>query len=202
MGNCSSQGECCSIPPPRVETDDNGVQTRVNLMYEPQTCCGTSMGLSKEDVEMVPEQLRVKGLADVEWRTWTGPLKLGAVQRLRSGVCTDIEMCFSAVLMPWLMFELCADNRNSVMAWDEALRKWQKDFNEVALEKHGIFVKTQSICIITNKRKSSSRHKFRWLEFALTPDEIEKLRAEPHLTGDIRTGCCGEVNETECCMHP
>ena len=91
--------------------------------------------------------------------------------------------------------------------WDKAFRAWQDDFNNQILQNCGIFVKTQSRCdavyISEQGRTRKERHIERWLAFALTPEEVAKLKAEPHEVGDIEDcKCCGGSDEHELCMHP
>ncbi len=92
--------------------------------------------------------------------------------------------------------------------WSAAFREWQDQFNRQILENCGIFVKTQSRCdaVYVSDQKGGTRkerHIEQWLAFALTPEEVAKLKNEPHVVGDIQDcGCCGGANESELCMHP
>ena len=71
------------------------------------------------------------------------------------------------------------------------------------LEPKGAFCKTQSLCWVTHGPKGEKqRHFERWLAVAVSQEGIQQLKSEPHLFGDIESGCCGGVNEHDCCIHP
>ncbi len=64
-----------------------------------------------------------------------------------------------------------------------------------------MFINTKSHCIAVYTDKGKQRHFHRWIAIALTPDESEKLKSEPFLSGDIEDAtCCGGVNERDLCM--
>ncbi len=89
------------------------------------------------------------------------------------------------------------------MAWNAKLVEWQNRFNEKELKSLGMYIKTQSRCDVHYDDKGKHRSIECWLAFALTPEESEKLKNEPHLFGDTENAtCCNGVNEEECCMHP
>lgn len=87
-------------------------------------------------------------------------------------------------------------------AWDDDMRFWQEQLNRVELEKINHYVKTQSRCDVSYDSNGKHRYIERWIAFALNAEESAKLKAEPHLAGEVESGCCGGPNEREYCMHP
>ncbi len=173
---------------------------RVNLLYEPKGCCSNSgSGLADEP----PEVLFINGFRRDSFEEWIGRLK--AIRKIRRTCLYDF-CCFNFLLfVPCFCTCFCALGRKGIAKWDAALREWQDGFNRQILEECGMFVKTQSKCDATYVNDADGRKKIRstkrWLAFALTPEDVAKLKREPHLMGDIDENSCG-INENELCMHP
>lgn len=91
----------------------------------------------------------------------------------------------------------------SVKVWNCRLLAWQNEFNKV-LEPLGIFCKSRSEHLIEGQESFIAPRIARWIAFALSPEEIESLKVEPHLSGICETGCvlCCEDDESHYCMHP
>ncbi len=67
-----------------------------------------------------------------------------------------------------------------------------------------MFVKTRSVCVTETLQKGQARYIKHWLAFAIGPEEIAKLKSEPHVEGDVATGVspCGSLpDESQLCMH-
>jgi len=127
------------------------------------------------------------------------------VNCLQSGWCCDLMNCFVMVLFPCCCFAPLYCNRveKFVRDWDKALRNRQDRFNELILERIGVFVKTQSFCFITRGEDGQEKRNYsRWLAFSLIPTDIEALKKEPHLTGYTTDGTCCSLDERDMCMHP
>lgn len=123
---------------------------------------------------------------------------------LRSTMCKDI--CCVLCVWAWLPCfwpHCCRKRAAEVVEWNKELVEWQLAFNRQVLEPKGHFVKTQSHCDVTYDKNGKHRYIERWISFALNPEESERLRNEPHITGDIEdTTCCKGYDEKELCLHP
>ena len=204
---CCEQGGCFSQAPKRVIKNPDGTTLRVNVLYTPVGCFDIHPGLSDEDIKQVPEQLAMKGLERSMWNHWV-TRELMKVQELREPPGPAILcciFCFPCVLMslPCIGGSLAKKNNDMLRKWDDAMRKWLCDLNSQVLEPYGIWAKTQSHCHLVHKRDGKKEKRTeRWIAFAFTPEEIDKLKQEPHLTGHIEKGGCGGPVESDFCMHP
>jgi hypothetical protein len=156
-------------------------------------------------VDEPPPELFVNGFRRDTFDEWIQ--RLEAIRGLRSTCCFDCCCLTSIIVLPCFIPCFCAYGRKSIETWDKALRSWQDDFNNQILQHCGIYVKTQSRCVAvyvsTGQGVSKQRYTERWLAFALEPEEVAKLKAEAHVSGDIEDcGCCRGANESELCMHP
>jgi hypothetical protein len=204
---CGQDGFCAPYGSPvRVVYDDENRPVRLNIILKIQGfCSSTEDPFENNDMMQVPEQLNKMGLGIVSWMSEIDKLK--EVCRLRDGSCKECVGYSSVFLLPCFIPVFCQAQKTSIMKWNEALRRWQREFNEKTLTKLGMFCKTQSYCTVTRGGKTGrSRHFARWLAVALTPEAIEQLRSEPHVDGDVdpcgACNCCGCPEEADCCVHP
>ena len=90
----------------------------------------------------------------------------------------------------------------SILCFDLVEMNYFQDFNDNLLVSKGCFVKTQSNSWSTYDNNGRHRHFARWLAFALTEEESEKLKWEPHVNGEAEGSCCDGPDEGEFCVHP
>ena len=85
---------------------------------------------------------------------------------------------------------------------DDALRKWQADFNKEVLEPKGMSIKSQSKV----RAHGGDEQKERWFFIALNNEEATKLKAEEHILGAAYPiGVCvssGMHEKDFCCQQP
>lgn len=195
---CCGRGGCCRQAPAKfVLQEENGKILRVNLLVSVRGCCSNdSAGLDDEPPEIIFE----RGLEQLEFMSWME--KLHRISSLRPTVCSDVCTCFSLALFPCFWPRCFKRSGDKVRKWNAALLQWQRDFNHEVLGPLGMFCKTQSRCDVTYDKNGKHRYIERWIAFAVTPEEIAMLQDEPHLIGDVETGCCGCANEHELCIHP
>ena len=189
----------CSPKPPRDQRGEHGEQTRVNVDYKTQGCFGPSPSLSQYDMQHIPYQLFNCGVTDEEWAFWVG--RLQEVNYTRRGACTlgCWADCLTVVFLPCLCSAVCKKGADHIYAWNDALLRWQSDFNNQVLSRQGCMVKSKSHCHVTyNDKGEKQRHFDRWLAFALNLEQCQQLQYEPHITGDVERGCCNGVDETRC----
>lgn len=178
--------------------DDTAV--RINLSYSCFGCqkCPPPF-TDKEDNEKVPAILLEKGLKVSQWQSEVE--NLWGINRDRWTCCSTFRI-FLLGMFTCCLYNSYSLKRKQSIAIDVRLQNWQRLFNE-KLEPLGIFCKTKSHCNAVYTKDGKQRYYYRWISFALTPTEIEKLKSEPHLTGDIENGtCCTCTDETDMCMHP
>eukprot|EP00762_Andalucia_godoyi_P008353 ANDGO_07380.mRNA.1 hypothetical protein EMIHUDRAFT_124914 len=197
-GCCCARGGCCRQAPPKVLVYANGELKRVNVLYKAVGCFSNSgTGLEPQ----IPDELFENGLTPEVFEEWAA--KLEDIRAIRVSGCGQLARCMLfLVALPCFCRRECGKMRANIEEWDSAFRNWQSDFNTEVLEALGMFVKTQSKCDVFYDRNGKHRIVERWLAFAMNPTDAEILRAEPHLAGDIESGCCGGPNEHELCMHP
>jgi len=163
--------------------DYNYADERIHLKFSIEGSISSTNPLSKDDMQYTPVQLFNRGVTDEQWQSYVK--KLCAVNKMRSGYwCNYIPSSLA------------------IMNWDNALRRWQNEFNEECLIPLGLFCKTQSNALLFCCK--NLRHTARWITFALTPEAAATLRAEPHLMGEIdnfRSKYCGAYPESQCCVH-
>ena len=179
------------------------VDDAVKLSYNLQGWCGSCQPF--DDMKNPPEQLLSLGMTSEEWQTWTS--KLHQVNKMQGGVLCDMSCCLLAATFFCFSCCFCKHFKNETMNIDTKLREWQQDFNNVNGPKYGVFVKSFSYCWVyyeyVDGRQERRRVYDRWFQFAYSPEDIEKLKNTPHLSGvpDNYSYCCG-VNEADCCVHP
>ena len=209
---------CCkcgrNMPARYKEDRDNDTIVRLNIPVYGLGCCSSDM-LAKGDMENTPYLLANMGLSDEEWQR-----RIKALQKIKDnsgfvGDCWGItkKIIFGALfffILPFWLPGFCKRRVERLDRWDEAMRKWQNDWNVEGLERLGIFVKTQSNCWVTYGGKGEKhRHYERWLAFSLTPNEKILLENEVHMMGDVENweNCCPQCgcqgpNENKLCWHP
>lgn len=196
MGNCCARGGCCRQAPPKIIPGPDGKAVRVNLLFD-LGCCDHGKGVT----DILPGELFANGLREAVVADWLA--KLPAINSKRPTKCGGCMSCFFTFLVcPCFIGQWCRAQAKNVKAWDDDMRFWQEQFNKIELERINHYIKTQSRCDVTYDKDGKKRHIERWIAIALNAEESAKLKAEPHMVGDIETGCCGGPNETECCMHP
>ena len=203
--------------PPRLQraAGDNGPPVRVNLLYD---CAGEGcFTVSGSGVlEDPPEELFLNGFDRSKYNEWIR--RLEDIRNMRGPkhafhVWTIQMLCH----LPLLLVGPCvvARKKENLSKWDKALRAWQDDFNR-AIEPHGLFVKTRSEGVLKKTMVTSDgvssfenlRHTLCWLTFAIGAEEAAKLKAEGHLSGDVKgivstsLGCISTMDEAEFCIHP
>ncbi len=202
---CCERGGCCRQAPQKLvhTAGEDGRIVRVNLLYEPSGCYSNSgNGLADEP----PDELFINGFRRDSFDDWIG--RLEAMRSLRSTCCFDCWCISCLICLPCFIPCFCSKGKKSIEAWDASFRAWQDGFNTQILGNCGMFVKTQSKCdviFVPDGKGGVRKQRYieRWLAFALTPEEVAKLKSEPHMVGDIENcSCCGGVNESDLCMHP
>jgi hypothetical protein len=198
LTGCCDRGGCCRQIPSKIICDQDGQVIRVNLMFYPTRCFKQSEGI----VDNIPEELLKAGLTLDEVDEWF-VRKLKNVGRKRNPCCWDACSCIGAFAFFCFLPCACKRWRTYIENWNHDLIEWQVEFNEQVLSKKNMFVKTQSNCEVSYDKNGKHRHIERWISIAVTADEVQRLKSEPHLYGDIENwGCCGGVDEDQLCMHP
>jgi hypothetical protein len=157
-------------------------------------------------MQNVPSPLSLRGVSLKDWQFWVLRLKRNVnSKRIPIGfhfIVGVISLPFIILCLPCLSFYRQEDKDGMdlmVRDYDSAFRNWQDEFNKEVLIKKGIFMKTKSYCSGT---ENNSRVVNRLIVFALCPAEIEKLKNEAYLNGDIHQGDSGTtVYEGDLCMH-
>jgi len=177
----------------KYEKDENGSITRLRInLYTFHSDLYTP--IDPAYLETAPHELRERGISDIEWITWIEKLKEVNSLRTKPPTCKITCFClFDCICALFLCYWpiCCARERDVVLRWNSALLNWQTDFNNQVLRPKNIFLKTQSKATATYTMDGTSdgkggrkdRHITRWLAFAFTAAEIEKLRQEVALTG-------------------
>ena len=219
MGACCStcnQGGALSLAPKEViKGEANGEDVRFNMLYRTFACFAPNTGFFDKQYGRLKDALAVKGvdpgLVDFWFRD-----RLADAQGKTQICCPRSLAC--AFPLVWFMLPLLMQlELKRVISWDQALRSWQEDFNREVLEPKGMFLKTQSNCRMHRIKQQNGSYRerkytARWFAIALTEEESEKLKSEPHITGHAGhvacscIACCRggsrEVHERELCCHP
>ena len=168
---------------------------RLNLPYT-YSRCGGGAGLDAQDIVTLPIELKETGLSELVWA------EHAARCPTRS---SHVDVARSCVTWPFTFFLgclFCGLTKQRVLAFDDALRRWQSEFNTV-LAPFGMHVKTQAFkfgsqagCVVE-----------RWCAISLNMTETEKLKSEPyvmkgHGVQELRQYPCGGFDENELCMLP
>ena len=195
---CCNRGGCCRNLPSKIICNGDRQPIRINLCYSPQKCFTQSNGID----DKIPIELLNAGLTVEEADEWLVK-RLTAVNKYRSSACRDC-LLIAFCCVPFFCFApyFCRRGSEEIYQWNEELQKWQDDFNKTVLADKGLFVKTQSHC--TNIYSGTTNRDIeRWIAIALTREESDKLRGEPHLSGNIDNDqSCGGVDENRLCIHP
>lgn len=195
----------CANPMPARLQKEGEEDVKIHLKFSIEGCFTSTNPFEDDDMKFTPYQLFNRGVTDNEWKDHVQ--RLCRVNNMRNGCCT---YCISGLVvllvLPFCLPYYCKNDASKIKLWDNELRKWQNDFNEECLIGLGMFCKTQSFCWVTTTEKGEKeRHFERWIAFALTPEHSERLKNEPHLSGDIDdycANCCGAYPESKCCVHP
>jgi hypothetical protein len=144
-------------------------------------------------MKQVPAEIRQRGVSQEMWLHWVNELQ--GAQRLAPNFFCDL-VCFLGTGG----FSICTCRGNwTRRAYWKALLDWQNCFNEQVLIRLGMFCKTQSSSITRflgrNADGTARTHEetIAWIAFALNPQESDKLKMEPHNTGEA--GCCMYAQE-------
>ena len=190
--SCSERGGCCNQYPAQVVVTQDGAVQRVNLIVRAQACCSNA---DTGVVDSVPPELS-SFLAQPDAQRFISELR--DIGQLRSTACFEgsrgLVCLFLPCMWPWLWGRIATE----VKRWNDALLDWQRRFNAEVLQPRGMLVKTQSHAV----QGSKSRHVESWIAFAMNPTESARLANEPHLTGDIKHGDCGGMDETDLVLLP
>lgn len=195
---CCNRGGCCRQIPSRIICDSDRNVLRVNLMFYPTRCFKQSEGI----VDDIPEELLKAGLTVEEIDEWL-VRRLKLIGKKRNPCCWDVCNCMGVAVLFCFLPCSCKRWKVHIDHWNHDLKEWQDEFNDQVLSRKNMFVKTQSNCHVSYDKNGKHRNIERWISIAVTADEVERLKLEPHLYGDVENwGCCGGVNEGELCMHP
>lgn len=194
---CCDRGGCCRQIPSKIICDQENRVIRINLMFYPTRVFTQSEGI----VDIFPQELIDGGISQDLIDEWFVH-RLGKVNQFRNSCMFDAAAWISALGLCVIIPYMCSRQKIYLERWSSELLNWQNEFNQTVLEKKGLFVKTQSNCHVSYDKNGKHRHIERWVSIALTPEEVQKLQNEPHLFGDIETGCCGGPDESKLCMHP
>jgi hypothetical protein len=205
-GSYDPNGQLCK--PPRDERGATGESVRVNVEFSVYSDCKWYPPFKPYDMGNIPYQLYNAGVTDQEWVEFVK--RLDQVNKTRDKSCSICSFwgCILGTFFPPLYCFFLKARVNNLAIWDNELRKWQDDFNNEVLTRHGCFVKTKSHCYAVSDSKAGGRKVrmsvHRWITFALNPTECEALKHEPHMTGYIDGGdlLAPSVNEATCCIHP
>ena len=126
----------------------DNIDVEINIPYFMEGCCGPSLPFDHDNMIHTPYQIYNKGVTDDDWQTYVQKLNKG-VNRIRSGCCPSLSVCILSLLLPPLIPLYCRSNGRMLKKWDDALRNWQKEFNENVLVSLGMYVKTFSNCYVT-----------------------------------------------------
>ena len=211
MGNCCSQGGCCRQSPPPFHEDEHGQVDRANLLYYNCGCYTFHQGYKSRELQRVLDALAQKGLDPGLVESWFTHRKLLEAQRRTRKCCPDAFFGLATLLVPifWCFIPyLCREHARDVKEWDGWMREWQDDFNKEVLEPRGMFIKTQSRCVVKitrdrNGRQRRTRHIEKWFAITMTEEASSKLKSEAHIEGDTQpVACCvSDLHESELCMH-
>ena len=198
---CFSRGGCCNSLPSKIICNSDQQPIRINLRFSPAGCFSKSNGID----DKIPEELLKAGLSLEEVEEWLIK-RLAAVNKHRNPVCWDM-LFFTFCWIPFFCFLpcFCRQARDEIYRWNDELQKWQDEFNQTVLVDRGLFVKTKSHCSVSydSENHNKSRDIERWIAIALNSIESERLRSEPHLSGDVENHeYCNGYDESKLCMHP
>ena len=173
--NDHSKGLACKRP---MSTPD-----RLIIPFYPMAgCCGSSCsGNGNTGIEIAfetspPMELLDAGVDPEEWEQWMMRLD-DEVQDDRMSMCTFTMLAMLILPIPYL----CMETRN----YNRRLGLWLEDFNDEFLSRYGLYATTQTAMYDADQY----HEEISWLAIALTREEAEVLRSEPHIWA---TPCCGD----------
>jgi hypothetical protein len=184
---------------------------RAHLLYHNCGCCGFHKGYNSKELERVLEELGKKGIDPGLVEGWFAHRKFLEAQRRTRKCCPDaifgLATLFIPIFWPAIPF-LCRQHARDIKEWDKWMREWQDDFNKEVLMPRGMFIKSQSRCVVRIRRgkdgrQKKTRHIEKWFTIAMTEEQATKLKQEPHIQGDTQpVACCvSDLHESELCMH-
>ena len=205
MGQTFSQGGAFSLTPPKIQKNEQGEVVRINLAYYCSGFKTVPKAVKDKDLEKVLPELEKMNLDRSVIELWFSE-KIGDVQQYGmtaySNEASFILTClFPCVLIPKLFPASQRKEFERYKNWDDALRKWQADFNKEVLEPKGMFIKSQS----KTRAHGGDEQKERWFSIALNNEEATKLKAEEHILGAAYPiGVCvsSGMHEKDFCCHP
>ena len=202
------------MAPVLLQKNARGEVVRINILFYDGGLKRIHEVVRPKDLETILVELQKKSLDRSVIQRWFSEEKLWEVQQYRKkppppsnqDCVKDLFLC---LILPFCPCILCAPPPpgkqramfERVKKWDDALRKWQADFNREVFEPRGLFLKTQSSC----RTFGDTVQKERWFSIALNEDEVHKLKGEDHVLGlSEKVGCCvsSGLHETDFCCHP
>eukprot|EP00455_Lapot_gusevi_P044814 TRINITY_DN5654_c0_g1_i2.p1 TRINITY_DN5654_c0_g1~~TRINITY_DN5654_c0_g1_i2.p1 ORF type:complete len:228 (+),score=18.44 TRINITY_DN5654_c0_g1_i2:422-1105(+) len=152
--------------------------SRLILDFYPISWCGDGVGLTDHDRARVPPPLLQRGVTQEIWVEW--------VHKLQTSVQSRTPCCgvFGCLLSATFLFPLiCWCHQNN--RYQDALSLWLQQFNESVLMPRGMFAATQTaeydVHYSDGNQSKHYHEEISWLAIATTPEEVEKLRTEPHI---------------------
>jgi hypothetical protein len=140
------------------------------------------------------EEIFIRGLARVSDTTF----KRGSFWHATSYLCG--LACTALVCLPYFSRRYAEMWR----AYDDALRAWMESAN-ARLNPKGVYVKPQSNCWVWRNPGGGGKQRYieTWIAIAMDEAEIEALKREPFLFGDVANySCYGGPDEREYITHP
>ena len=188
----------------RVKIRD-GCVTRVNLSLERARCFGVGSGVGGA-LSVVPRDLEAR-VSPSEWtEVFVEGLERASAAAFRGGFFrTAVEYLVGLALSGGLCLPCLSSRQRAVwQRYDAALRAWMVEAN-ARLNPKGIHVKPQSNCWVWRNPGGGGkqRHIETWIAIAVEEAEIEELKGEPFLFGDVADySWYGGPNESDFITHP
>eukprot|EP00002_Diphylleia_rotans_P033731 TRINITY_DN7202_c0_g1_i1.p1 TRINITY_DN7202_c0_g1~~TRINITY_DN7202_c0_g1_i1.p1 ORF type:complete len:213 (-),score=37.14 TRINITY_DN7202_c0_g1_i1:281-919(-) len=181
---------CPNRPPSTAE--------RLIIDMFPYSCCYCEVPdvFVEDQIVRVPDQLQERRIDQISWERAINRIR-SAVQDHSSSVMTIITSFITLIPLFWTIPKI----RNMHKAIKDAL----DEVNREIFEPRGIYVKTQK-SVLT---RGNDKYETAWLSVALTPEECNILKEEPHVYVFSRfknmhipnsEACCPECEE--CCGVP
>ena len=203
------------MAPVLLQKNARGEVVRINILFYDGGLKRIHEVVRPKDLETILVELQKKSLDRSVIQRWFSEEKLWEVQQYRKkppppsnqDCVKDLFLC---LILPFCPCILCAPPPpgkqramfERVKKWDDALRKWQADFNKEVLEPKGMFIKSQSKV----RAHGGDEQKERWFFIALNNEEATKLKAEEHILGAAYPiGVCvssGMHEKDFCCQQP
>jgi hypothetical protein len=161
-------------------------------------CCKIGIhgsGLDCEDASRIPPELVDLGITELEWRNLM--IDLSHAQKTYYWSPLKILSC--------LMLPCCFGNMSKyeVLQRNDKMNEWQNKINE-RIEQNGYFIKTKSFSEHVYQSKHNRKFVRYWIAIALTKQEVDILKGEPHCEGKIDNNVLlhgDKVDENTLCWH-